>query len=74
MDLATVLPHAFGIENRSFNANAAQLSAATNVFVGVTRPRHVLALAVRKDAIAGALIDVAVEQGWIIRDLTVASP
>jgi DNA helicase II / ATP-dependent DNA helicase PcrA len=70
MDLATVLPHAFGLETRDFKANAAQLSAATNVFVGVTRPRHVLALAVRKESVTDALVDAAREQGWTIRDVT----
>ena len=39
MDLATVLPHAFGIEDRDFSLNEAELAAATNVFVAVTRPR-----------------------------------
>jgi DNA helicase-2/ATP-dependent DNA helicase PcrA len=72
MDLATVLPHAFAIENRDFGANAAHLSAATNTFVGVTRPRHVLVLALRKEAASEAIIEAARAQGWMIRDLTLA--
>jgi hypothetical protein len=36
MDLANVLPHAFGTEDRNFSLNEAQLAAATNVFVAVT--------------------------------------
>jgi hypothetical protein len=73
MDVATVLPHALSIEDRDFSTNPAQLSAATNVFVGVTRPKHVLALAVRKDAVSDALLSAAHDQGWIIRDVTVAA-
>lgn len=72
MDLATVLPHALGIENRNFNTNTAHLSAATNIFVGVTRPKHVLALALRKEAASEAMIEAARAQGWLISDLTVA--
>lgn len=71
MDLETVLPHAFGIEERDFTVNAAQLSAATNVFVGVTRPREVLVLALRKVATQEAMLDAARQQGWQVRDLTV---
>ncbi|MGA9866040.1 MAG: hypothetical protein WBQ75_06320 [Acetobacteraceae bacterium] len=37
MDLATVVPHAFGIEDRNLSSNEAELAAATNVFVAVTR-------------------------------------
>lgn len=70
MDLATVLPHAFGIEDRDFSANIAQLSAATNIFVAATRPREVLCCAVRKEAATDALLAAAHAQGWHIRDLT----
>jgi hypothetical protein len=70
MDLATVLPHAFGVEDTDFSANSAHLAAATNIFVAVTRPRHVLALAMRRNAANDALITAAQEQGWNIRDLT----
>lgn len=70
MDLATVLPHAFGLENRDFSANIAQLAAATNIFVAATRPRRLLACAVRKAAVTGELIEAARAQGWNIRDLT----
>jgi DNA helicase II / ATP-dependent DNA helicase PcrA len=38
MDLATILPRAFGIEDTDLQSNAAKLSAATNVFVACTRP------------------------------------
>ncbi len=71
MDLATVLPHAFGLEDRDFSASAAQLAAATNVFVALTRPRELLACAMRKEASSDALIAAACEQDWYIRDLTV---
>lgn len=74
MDLATVLPHAFGLETRDFSANVAQLAAATNIFVAVTRPRHLLACAVRKAAVTENLIQTARAQGWIIRDLTEQQP
>jgi ATP-dependent DNA helicase UvrD/PcrA len=37
MDLETVLPHAFGLEDRNFSLNDAELAAATNVFVAVKR-------------------------------------
>lgn len=64
MDLATVLPHAFGLEEQAFHLNDAALAAATNVFVAVTRPRDLLALAVRHDAVNDALLMAAHEQGW----------
>lgn len=70
MDLATVLPHAFGLEERDFSANQVELAAATNIFVAATRPRHVLALALRREAASDTLIAAAEEQGWIVRDLT----
>jgi hypothetical protein len=70
MDLATVLPHAFGLEDRDFTANVAQLSAATNVFVAATRPRQLLACAIRKDATTQNLLVAARNQGWHIRDVT----
>jgi len=70
MDLATVLPHAFGLENKDFSANAAQLAAATNVFVAVTRPRKVLCCAMRKIAASDELVVAARAQGWNIVDLT----
>ena len=69
MDLATVLPHAFGIEDRIFSSNEAELAAATNVFVAVTRPRSMLALAIRRDALPQAVREAAQAQGWIVRDL-----
>jgi len=71
MDLGTVLPHAFGIEDRDFSANIAQLSAATNIFVAATRPREVLCCAVRKEAVTDELVAAARAQGWHIIDLTV---
>lgn len=70
MDLATVLPHAFGIENLDFSANDAHLVAATNVFVAATRARQLLALAMRREAASDAMLGAAREQGWIVRDLT----
>lgn len=74
MDLATVLPHAFGLEDRDFSANHVELAAATNIFVAATRPRHVLALAMRREAASDILIAAAEEEGWIVRDLTNAVP
>ena len=73
MDLATVLPHAFGLENRDFNANAAQLAAATNIFVAATRPRQLLACAVRKAAVSDELVQAARAQGWHVSDLAAVS-
>jgi len=70
MDLTVVLPHAFGVELCDFAANSAHLTAATNVFVGVTRARSVLALAVRKEAASADLIRAAENQNWIVRDIT----
>lgn len=72
MDLATVLPHAFGLEDRDFSVSIAQLAAATNIFVAVTRPRELLACAVRKAAVTSELIEAARAQGWRVRDLTAA--
>jgi DNA helicase-2/ATP-dependent DNA helicase PcrA len=70
MDMATVLPHAFGIENRDFTGRAVDLAAATNVFVGITRPRRFLALAMRKSAATTELIEAATAQHWKVKDLT----
>ena len=70
MDLEAVLPHAFGIANSDFSTNEAQLAAATNVFVGITRARELLALALRRDAASDALLEAARQQGWHVRDLT----
>jgi hypothetical protein len=70
MDLETVLPHAFGIVDGDFLASEVQLSAVTNVFVGTTRSRQVLALALRREAASDALLEAALQQGWNIRDLS----
>jgi hypothetical protein len=70
MDLEEVLPHALGVERRNLAASHAKLTAATNVFVAVTRPRELLALAVRSEVVDDRLRDAAREQGWIVRDLT----
>lgn len=43
-------------------------TAATNVFVGVTRPRELLGLTLRKSE-AMALIGPATDQGWKLVDL-----
>ncbi len=66
IDLSTVLPRAFGVANEPFSGVA--LTAATNVFVGVTRPRELLALAVRKSHSA-VFVGAAEEQGWKLVDL-----
>jgi len=65
-DLTTVLPRAFGLNDIAFTGIAQ--TAATNVFVGVTRPRELLGLAIRKST-AGALLAAAVAQGWKVVDL-----
>ena len=69
MDLATVLPHAFGLENRDFSTNEAALAAATNVFVAVTRPKSMLALGVRHEGLPPGLQDAALAQGWAVVDV-----
>jgi len=74
MDLATALPHAFGLENRDFSVNVAHLAAATNIFVAATRPRQLLACAVRKTAVTNELLAAARAQGWCVYDLTAAPP
>ena len=71
MDLETVLPHAFGLEDRDLSNNPAQLSAATNIFVAATRARHLLSFAMRKETASEKLIAAAHAQGWFIRDLTI---
>ena len=70
MDLEAVLPHAFGIANSDFSTSEARLAAATNVFVGITRARELLALALRRDAASDDLLEAARQQGWHVRDLT----
>ena len=66
IDLSTVLPQAFGVANQPFAGVA--VTAATNVFVGVTRPRELLALAVRKSH-AASFVGAAQDQGWKLVDL-----
>lgn len=66
IDLTTVLPRAFGVTDQPFTGVG--LTAATNVFVGVTRPRELLGLALRKSE-ATALIGPATDQGWKLVDL-----
>lgn len=66
IDLTTVLPRAFGISGEHFTE--VKLAAATNVFVGVTRPRELLGLALRRSE-AMALIGPASDQGWKVVDL-----
>jgi len=65
-DLGTVLPRAFGVTNEAFTGIG--ITAATNVFVGVTRPRELLGLALRKSE-ATTIIDPAKAQGWKVVDL-----
>ncbi len=66
IDLSTVLPKAFGVTNERFTG--VELAAATNIFVGVTRARELLGLAMRKSE-AVKLIGPAIEQGWKVVDL-----
>ncbi|WP_233589030.1 hypothetical protein, partial [Falsigemmobacter faecalis] len=66
IDLTTVLPRAFGVVAQSFTGVG--LTAATNVFVGVTRPREFLGLALRKSE-ATTLVGPAMDQGWKVVDL-----
>lgn len=66
IDLTTVLPRAFGVIDQPLTGVA--LNAATNVFVGVTRPRELLGLALRKSE-AAPLIGPATNQGWKLVDL-----
>ena len=70
LDLTTVLPRAFGVANPDLTANAAHLAAATNVFVAVTRPKHLLCLAMHKGGANQQMLDAAEAQGWAIVDLT----
>ncbi|WDZ82077.1 hypothetical protein PWG15_35960 (plasmid) [Ensifer adhaerens] len=67
IDLTTVLPRAFGVTDELFTG--VRLTAATNVFVGVTRPRELLGLALRKSH-SSAVAAAAQEQGWTVIDLT----
>lgn len=66
IDLTAVLPRAFGVTDELFSG--VRLTAATNVFVGVTRPRELLGLAVRRSE-AMDLIGPASNQGWKLVDL-----
>lgn len=67
IDLTTVLPRAFGVTDQPLTGVG--LTAATNVFVGVTRPRELLGLALRKSHSA-AVAPAAQAQGWKVIDLT----
>ncbi len=74
MDVSTVFPHALGLEERDFTGNVAQLAAATNIFVAATRPRELLAFALRKENASENLLIAAHDQGWQILDTTEAIP
>jgi hypothetical protein len=67
IDLTTVLPRAFGVTDQPFTGIG--LTAATNVFVGVTRPRELLGLALRSSH-SPAIAAAAQAQGWKVIDLT----
>lgn len=67
IDLTTVLPRAFGVTDEPFTGIG--LTAATNVFVGVTRPRELLGLALRKSH-STEVAAAAQVQGWTVIDLT----
>ncbi|MCZ0951193.1 MAG: hypothetical protein OXJ56_01295, partial [Rhodospirillaceae bacterium] len=67
--LEIVLPHAFGVVDRIFTDNEAQLAAATNVFVAATRTRQLLAFAMRGNVADESLRNSAADQGWNIVDL-----
>lgn len=66
IDLTAVLPRAFGVTDEPFTG--VRLTAAANVFVGVTRPRELLGLALRKSE-ATMLVGPATHQGWKLVDL-----
>ncbi|MGV4792962.1 hypothetical protein [Rhizobium sp. F40D2] len=68
VDLTTVLPLAFGVTDQPLTGVG--LTAATNVFVGVTRPRELLGLALRKSHSA-AVAPAAQAQGWKVINLTI---
>ncbi|MER9216167.1 UvrD-helicase domain-containing protein [Mesorhizobium sp. M0663] len=67
MDLETVLPQAFGLADQGFVG--VKLTAATSVFVAVTRPRELLGLAARKAVTTPQMIAAAQVQGWKVVDL-----
>jgi len=68
LDLKTVLPNAFGIAAEDLSSGA-KLAAATNVFVGITRTRELLGLALPRENTSDALLTAARDQGWLVRDL-----
>jgi len=63
---AHLLERVFGVIDDPFTGVG--LDAATNVFMGVTRPRELLGLALRKSE-AIKLVGPATHQGWKIVDL-----
>lgn len=69
MDLEVVLPSAFGADKTNLSAGV-NLAAATNIFVGATRAREFLGLALLRGAASEELLAAAVDQGWQVRDLT----
>lgn len=69
-DLPLVLPQALGVAEVDFT-NPVHKAAATNIFVATTRPRQVLCLAMRREALPDKVLEAAHTQGWNIRDLTV---
>jgi DNA helicase-2/ATP-dependent DNA helicase PcrA len=64
MDLEAVLPHVFGVVERDLSATDVLLAATTNVFVAATRPRDMVAFAVRSNAIDAAVRAAARVDGW----------
>ena len=71
-DLPLVLPQALGVAEVDFT-NPVHKAAATNIFVATTRPRQVLCLAMRREALPDDLLEAACSQRWNIRDLTIKS-
>ena len=65
-DVKTALSIAAEIQARPTSTTPLLLRAATNVFVGATRPRHLLCLAMPADDLKGKLLAAVAGWGWRI--------
>lgn len=69
-DVEKALVCIFGGEKKPTPANPDIYRAVTNVFVGATRPKHLLCIAARAEAVGQDLRAAAGAQGWDVIDLT----
>lgn len=70
-DLKELIPFILDQEDRdSFDKKIRTRKRAKRIFVGMTRPRELLCLAMKKDHLEEEQVSALINSGWTIRDLT----